>query len=285
MKILNYVISFSIMGTALRMALEHISNFPDSAITYVAIPQIVGCFIFGSALEEDGALSKGLQIGLAGSLTTFSGWMFSIFTDFVNFYSFDRPLAASIYAGFLNILVIIAVAFSAFFYGIHSSNNRFLKLIRLSDTPPKILAVISGGLWILSLLLAILVNPICYALVLAPLGSLCRYFVSLKLNSWIENIPLGTFLCNMIGTIIFSACLIISYYSQDSCVVIRAITIGFCGNLTTLSSFVNELFSNDKPLNYFILSLLSGLFFVFIMDGTFLLLLGLCSSDFSCFKS
>jgi fluoride ion exporter CrcB/FEX len=284
MKNLHYIIFFSILGTALRVFLEHISNFASSPITYKAIPQIVGCFIFGLTAGDDVTLSKGLQIGLAGSLTTFSGWMFSIFTDIVNFYSVDRTVAASIYAGFLNILVVTAVSFSAFFCGIYSCNDRFLRLIRITDTflsNYKIM-FLGGIVWILSLLLAILAYPICYALVLAPIGSLSRYFISDKLNK-LDRIPFGTFLCNIIGTVILSLCLIISYYTPDSCVVIRSIVIGFCGTLTTLSSFVNELSRNDRPVFYFLLSIISGLFFLFVIDGIFLLVLRIQSSDLPCF--
>jgi fluoride ion exporter CrcB/FEX len=284
MKILTYIIFFSIVGTVLRIFLEHISDFALSPITYKAIPQIVGCFIFGLTVADDVTLSKGLQIGLAGSLTTFSGWMFSVFADFVNFYSVDRSVAASIYAGFLNILVVTAVAFSAFFFGIYSCNDRFLRLIRITDTflsNYKIM-FLCGIVWLLSLVLAILVYPICYALVLSPIGSLCRYYISLKLNK-LDKIPFGTFLCNLIGTIILSVCLIISYYTPGSCVVIRSIVIGFCGTLTTLSSFVNELLRNDRSAFYFSLSIMSGLFFLFVIDGIFLLVLNIQSSNLPCF--
>lgn len=287
MKILNFIIFFSILGTALRMGLEYISDF-QSPINFAAIPQIVGCFLFGLTLDHDLTLSKGIQIGLAGSLTTFSGWIFSIFNDFVNFYSLDRSLGQSIYAGFLNILVTLLVAFSSFFFGMYSSTDRSYKIIRFMDdyfSNTVILYVTSMGLWILSLLFSVFISPVCYALVLAPLGSLTRYWITIKLNSFYDKIPLGTFLWNMIGTGILALCLVISYYLNDSCIPIKAITVGFCGNLTTLSSFINELLRLEHPRFYLLVSVITGLCIMLIIDGSFIFSLGLKSSDLSCFYS
>jgi CrcB protein len=83
-----------------------------------------------------------------------------------------------------------------------------------------------------------------FACVFAPLGCLARYYVSLLLNSKNPSFPLGTFACNMFGTAVLG----MAYDLQRvviggvvGCQVLQGIEDGFCGALTTVSTWMVEL--------------------------------------------
>ncbi|KAF8852274.1 hypothetical protein BDZ45DRAFT_678454 [Acephala macrosclerotiorum] len=83
-----------------------------------------------------------------------------------------------------------------------------------------------------------------FALVFAPLGCLGRFYASIYLNGKISSFPLGTFVVNIFGTAILG----MSYDLQHvplggaiGCQVLQGIEDGFCGCLTTISTWVSEL--------------------------------------------
>lgn len=83
-----------------------------------------------------------------------------------------------------------------------------------------------------------------FALVFAPLGCLGRFYASLYLNGKFASFPLGTFAANVFGTAVIG----MSYDLQHvplggvvGCQVLQGIEDGFCGCLTTVSTWVSEL--------------------------------------------
>ena len=94
-------------------------------------------------------------------------------------------------------------------------------------------------------------GPVLFALVFAPVGYLTRFFLSLKLNGRIRSFPLGTFTVNLGGTMVLGMAYSIQHASIGasslgggsivSCQVLQGIMDGFCGCLTTVSTWVLEL--------------------------------------------
>ena len=90
-----------------------------------------------------------------------------------------------------------------------------------------------------------------FALVFAPLGCLTRFYASLYLNNRIPSFPLGTFVVNIVGTILLGmfydlqhAPLAVSQAiggGRVGCQVLQGLMDGFCGCLTTVSTWVAEL--------------------------------------------
>lgn len=91
-----------------------------------------------------------------------------------------------------------------------------------------------------------------FAVVFAPLGSLLRFDVSLKLNSLLPAFPLGTFTVNIVGTALLGmawdlqrAYLGISRSviggSEVGCQLLQGVMDGFCSCLTTVSTWMAEL--------------------------------------------
>ena len=80
-------------------------------------------------------------------------------------------------------------------------------------------------------------------------GAYLRYLFS-PLNKIYRSFPLGTFIVNVLGTWIAAMITTISkfgveYYDISTQAVLYGILVGFCGCLTTVSTFVAEL--DDLP--------------------------------------
>lgn len=73
------------------------------------------------------------------------------------------------------------------------------------------------------------------------LGAWLRWGISLKFNSLFENIPFGTVIVNLIGAFIIG--LAVSFFSNSSISPNYKLFVvtGFCGALTTFSTFSIEV--------------------------------------------
>ena len=94
-------------------------------------------------------------------------------------------------------------------------------------------------------------GEVIFALVFAPIGCLLRFYASAKLNGLVPAFPLGTFAANMFGTAIEGMCFDIQHVGVGSmgqlgggrvgCQVLQGVQDGFCGCLTTVSTWVAEI--------------------------------------------
>lgn len=83
-----------------------------------------------------------------------------------------------------------------------------------------------------------------FALVFAPVGCLFRFYASLHLNGIIPWFPLGTFVVNIFGTAMegmFYDLQHVPLGGRVGCQVLQGLQDGFCGCLTTVSTWVAEL--------------------------------------------
>ncbi len=76
------------------------------------------------------------------------------------------------------------------------------------------------------------------------IGAVSRYLISLNLAKNFEiNLPVSTFLVNVIGSFIIGFLYILFIEKADITPAVKlALTVGFCGGLTTFSTFSLELF-------------------------------------------
>eukprot|EP01083_Nonionella_stella_P022516 62298_1 len=104
-----------------------------------------------------------------------------------------------------------------------------------------------------------IVIPLCFlintrlwfATILGPVGAVCRWYLGKMLNKGKCNcsFPLGTFIANVSGSFLIALILLLSGEFEDShfeTFWVLALTKGFCGCFTTVSSFIEELLSLQR---------------------------------------
>ena len=207
----------------------------------------------------------GLATGFCGSFTSFSTFMKDAFLAMSNNLATPgdpaspRPRNGGYsFMALLAILVSeVCLSLSGYIAGIHLASS----LEPLTPSIPfkftrKILDPVSvfigWGCWIGAVLMAIFPpndfwrGTIVFAIVFAPVGCLLRFYFALYFNSRIPSFPLGTFVANILGTIILGVAWDIAHIPAGgviTCQIMQGLEDGLCGCLTTVSTWVSELSS------------------------------------------
>ncbi|CAF9931211.1 MAG: hypothetical protein ALECFALPRED_004955 [Alectoria fallacina] len=119
-----------------------------------------------------------------------------------------------------------------------------------------------------------------FALALAPLGCLLRFHAALKFNGLISYFPVGTFVVNVAGTMVLGACWDLQRApltngaiggGRIGCQALQGVQDGFCGCLTTVSTWVVELKGLRRKHAYFYgaTSVAFGVSSLVVIMGTF----------------
>ncbi|KAK2759124.1 hypothetical protein FQN54_003223 [Arachnomyces sp. PD_36] len=127
-----------------------------------------------------------------------------------------------------------------------------------------------------------------FAIIFAPFGCILRYYLSIYLNSRLPSFPLGTFAANILGTIVLGTCFDLQHvdgiaalaastgttesmkHMLLSCQVLQGVMDGFCGCLTTVSTWVAELNGFENRWHgyfYGVVSVLVGLGALVVIIG------------------
>ncbi|KAJ9419463.1 CrcB-like protein-domain-containing protein [Fusarium oxysporum] len=212
----------------------------------------------------------GLSTGFCGSLTTFSSFVRDVFLALSNslpapqYHSDEsskdlasRGVGMNIMAMLAVILTTLCMCLSALKIGAHIAillNRRHLELpFRLRVVLDRCALLLGFGTWLGAVLMAeTWRGQGLYAVAFAPLGSLLRFYISLKLNSLCPAFPLGTFTVNIVGTALLGMAWDLQRAhlgpggsvirgSEVGCQLLQGVMDGFCGCLTTVSTWVAEL--------------------------------------------
>src|ERR1700733_1346107 len=187
----------------------------------------------------------------------------SVVSGFMTFVSFETPHASGedssagiskIIDGLTQILITLAISMSGLALGLHFAN---LILPHIPLKLPTVRYPIRYALSILSVIAYALTIPMYFilphryrarataALLFSFPGALLRHIISIKLNPLNKSFPLGTFAINMLGTMLVG---IFHSLQRDnrlrdplSCVMLQALMDGFCGCLSTVSTFAVEI--------------------------------------------
>ena len=250
----------------------------------------------------------GLATGLCGSFTSFSSFIRDVYLALSN--RLPTPLNhpadnASMeiktltvprkggysFMALLAVLVLtLSLSISALIFGAHLAIGLEKITPRLPSGKAKIVLdrvapFFASGLWLGAIFLSIWPpdrnsgdleiwrGRATFALVFAPLGVLTRFYVSLWLNSRIASFPLGTFACNIFGTIVLGMCWDLQHVRLGAvvgCQVLQGIMDGYCGCLTTVSTWVSELavLRRRHAYRYGTVSVLVALGFLVVIMGS-----------------
>lgn len=216
------------------------------------------------AVKKTIPLYIGLATGFCGSFTSFSSFIRDIFLALSN--DLVQPGAStttprnggySFMAALAVVIITVTASLSGLFVGAHlaiattpiipSLPYRFTR--RFIDP---IAVVLAWGSWVGAALLTALPphnswrGQATFSLLLAPVGTLVRFYVSLWLNGRriAASFPLGTFVVNILGTAVLGMAWDLQRVPVGGvlgCQALQGVEDGFCGCLTTVSTWVAEL--------------------------------------------
>jgi len=117
--------------------------------------------------------------------------------------------------------------------------------------------LIVSGLATIALTIALVVKidsgrQYTFPMLFAPVGTFIRWRFS-KINTKVKSFPIGTFIVNVAGSSILGILYIISQRTSIlsiDCAVIAGLMNGFCGCLTTVSTFILEVTILKKKQGY-----------------------------------
>lgn len=266
---------YSGVGVLIRLSTLLISsNFPSSAIYC----QMIGCFIMGmisasQCLGRYHYLRLGLATGLCGSITSFSTFVFEVDSLLIR---------GSIWNGIMMIIYTISLSYTSYLAGrwmekAPQPHLSFFWQRTLSLLDDSIQIQIASATLQISLVLWCVFDYsptsryYSISMLLGPFGSISRFVLSLIYNKDPLNFPMGTFLANIFATGLLAILSTInsSSLSSMSCIWIASITAGFCGSLSTISTFIVELhvMETDKALFYATWSITIGSLVGLIFHG------------------
>lgn len=231
----------------------------------------------------------GLATGFCGCFTSFSSFILDVYLALsndlptpLNHPQDYSPVRASTTStvprnggySFMALLAVIittiAVCVSGLRAGAHIAiaSEPYIPSIPFAITRKvldRVAVVLAWGCWVGAIILAALPpdrndgvpdtwrGRALLALVFAPLGCLGRFYASICLNGRIASFPLGTFVVNILGTVILGMCYDLQHVPLGGvvgCQVLQGVEDGFCGCLTTVSTWVAELSSLRRTNSY-----------------------------------
>lgn len=242
-----------------------------------------------AATKKTIPLYIGLATGFCGCFTSFSSFILDVYLALsndlptpLNHPEDYSPVQAStsstvhrnggysFMALFAVIITTVAVCISGLFIGAHiaialepyTPSIPFTFCRKVLD---RVAVVLAWGCWLGAVFLAIFPpdrhngtpdtwrGRALFALVFAPLGCLSRFYASIYLNGRLSSFPLGTFIVNILGTAILGMTYDLQHVPLGGvvgCQVLQGIQDGFCGCLTTVSTWVAELSSLRRKNSY-----------------------------------
>lgn len=225
-------------------------------------------------------LHIGLATGFCGSFTTYSAFMRDSFEALAGMAGNTTTSTPSPGQDFLSVAAVIITTLSLAIAGLKAGAHiaiflkRFERRLRRRIMPSldRASVVLAIALWASAIVMATILSTtlrgesvwwgqMLLSLAFAPLGTLVRFKTSMWLNSRIVGFPLGTFCVNMFGTLVLAVVWdlqrlpdhgIAANIGGDlvSCQILQAIEDGFCGCVTTVSTWVLELSTLRRKHSY-----------------------------------
>jgi CrcB protein len=258
----GYLTIFSILGTLARLGLTALCDYNGAPVGGSVIwANFAGAMIMGFLVDDAsmfGAgkatlpLYTGLSTGFCGSLTSFSTFEYDAFAYLANLPQSPRQskgynfLAVAAY-----IIATLCVSLGGLQFGAHlavAARHARLPLLPPSwlRTLDTVIVPLGAACWAAAVVMAVFIpkwrGVALFACVFSPLGVYARFWISRRLNPLVKAFPVGTFTCNLAGSLLLSGLHIgMATHMGVPCLVLKGIADGFCGCLTTVSTFVVEV--------------------------------------------
>ncbi|KAJ2502871.1 hypothetical protein GGH96_000741 [Coemansia sp. RSA 1972] len=250
------LVLFSMLGVLTRIYTTRLFSYPGAPTFALIWPQLIGCFIMGAVARTrrtfPASLHTGLTTGLCGSITTFSSWQLLVYTQF--FADKGEHSKFQNFLGGVSVWVTtLACACGALRAGAGAGDMCGARRGSGDRWKYKSDCVVAG-VCVLGVVAACVVvgtahdaRSVSISVLMGPAGTLVRWKLS-KLNTHgtARRLPAGTLLANTMGCAVLAAVHTLQNGglvrpSHTSCQVLTAISDGFCGCLTTISTFAHEL--------------------------------------------
>lgn len=187
--------------------------------------------------------------------------------------------------GLTRTIITIAISLSALSFGLHIASG----LIDFFPPLPKIVPPSRPTRYILTTLsiIAYALTIVFYfrlshrfrhdataALLFAFPGALTRHIFSIKLNPIYPSLPLGTLAANTFGTTLLAIFHVLQRLpnspSHSACSILQGLMDGYCGCLSTVSSFAVEIrgLKGRRGWTYFGVSYIIGQLIMVIVVGS-----------------
>lgn len=209
--------------------------------------------------------------GFCGSLTTFSSWQLDVFLSWANTQdahrdwfrdvSFDSraertrnpEVFEQVIDGLAKTIFTLAISLSSVTLGLHLARQVSRFIPRIKPAPPlarHIFRVLSVLVYAATLPAYFKASPsfrhqATAALLFSFPGTLTRYVLATKLTPLLTLFPLGTFVANTVGSALLGVFHVLqrrsAQPSPNACAILQGLMDGYCGCLTTVSTFAVEV--------------------------------------------
>ncbi len=216
----------------------------------------------------------GLTTGFCGTVSSFSSVILEAFNKAADTDIGVRHHYPNGAYGIMQFLAVILAQFGLSIMGFHMG-KQFLAVVDnyLPLVTKRIYKVLELTSMILGVVLVVITCILIgvkkqgswrswtFSMLFAPFGALLRYYLSKFLNNKVSNFPLGTFTANFLGTLLLAVFTLLArgklpggkghiVTNTIALHVLEGLDDGFCGGLTTVSTFVVELFGLKTLFSY-----------------------------------
>ncbi|CCX31159.1 Similar to UPF0695 membrane protein YOR390W; acc. no. Q08913 [Pyronema omphalodes CBS 100304] len=261
-----HLILFSILGTLARLGINALTTYPTSPLGGTVIwSNFTGCLIMGALVSDAslgifGSRSRaayiGFTTGFCGSFTSFSSYELDGMNLLLIGGAGERIMAWLGYTAATFAISLAGLQLGAHFasaaativkdWNFETKQKASSRIQTWAKRIEFVLLPLTAGVWAGAVVLTVIEvsyrGPASLACVFAPMGAMVRFWVSRGLNKKKKSFPLGTFGCNFVATMILAGTTIgRARHGGSGCQVLKGVGDGFCGTLSTVSTFVVEL--------------------------------------------
>ena len=266
---------FAYLGMLARVYLSELVAWDGLPLFPAFYPEVVGTAVMGVILSHKQLLEKNhkltyqaLATGLCGSMSTFSSWNNDATMVLIQYGKEDDDNITRV-VGWVTILVVgFGMPVAALRFGEHigllspwadkRTGERVYKRPNKTVRGFEIATYIA--LWVATTTVAVVIplfygrHDFMFSFVLASLGAYLRWHIA-PWNSVFKHFRLGTFVANILGTWLLATSYLLDHHHEEVAStevkgLLYGMTVGFCGCLTTVSTFAVELVTLSLPGAY-----------------------------------